>query len=89
MFDFFFKQSMFHEDALSRNLGIEGLLGMGSATRFATHSSLLSSRPDYDGVMSYRDLSECIILEKVYRMMNVRILLNVVFTKVNECNDRF
>jgi len=51
-----FTQGMFHNDALSKNLGVDGLSGDGAKTNLLSHYRGLSSRPDYDGVMSYSDL---------------------------------
>jgi RHS repeat-associated protein len=51
-----FKQNMSHEDALKNNLGENALKGATARDNFARSYSGLSRRPDYDGVMSYKEL---------------------------------
>ena len=51
-----FKQNMSHEDALKNDLGENALKGATARDNFARSYSSLSRRPDYDGVMSYKEL---------------------------------
>ncbi len=47
-----FKQNMSHEDALSKNLGVEGLKNDKAISNFNQNYYSLSGRPDYDGYVT-------------------------------------
>ncbi|WP_321425139.1 DUF6443 domain-containing protein [uncultured Bacteroides sp.] len=51
-----FKQNMSHKDALKNDLGQSALNNEAARNKFSSSYSNLSSRPDYDGVMSYKEL---------------------------------
>ena len=54
----FFEQGMSHWMASFCDMGIGGLRGRESINRFSNHYLSLPSRPDWDGVMSYKELLE-------------------------------
>jgi hypothetical protein len=47
-----FKQSMSHEDATIKNLGVYGLQGADAKTKLVNHYKGLKDRPDYDGYLT-------------------------------------
>ena len=51
-----FKQNMSHEDALKNDLGQSALNNEAARNKFSSSYSSLPSRPDYGGVMSYKEL---------------------------------
>ncbi|WP_394334091.1 RHS repeat-associated core domain-containing protein [Bacteroides togonis] len=53
-----FTQGMSHEEALAHNLGFEGLNGLQAQANFQQSFSSLSSRPDYDGVLTLGEANE-------------------------------
>ncbi len=53
-----FAQGMSHEDALSNNLGREGLNGREAVDRLDSSLRTLSSRPDWDGKLGFTEAIE-------------------------------
>ena len=47
-----FKQSMSHKEALSKNLGLKGLVDKDAKNKLLSHYSILNERPDYDGYLT-------------------------------------
>lgn len=52
-----FKQNMTHQEAIE-NLGAEGLLNVDAMKNFLFNYESLPLRPDYDGIMTYKELLE-------------------------------
>ena len=52
-----FKQGMSHSDALSKNLGSGGL-AEGGLSKLTTHYNGLKDRPDYDGYLTFREVTK-------------------------------
>ena len=53
-----FKQGMSHDDALSKNLGAEGLKGNGALNKLSNHYQGLKDRPDYDGYLTLKEAND-------------------------------
>jgi len=53
-----FKQGMSHEDALSLNLGEDGLKNDKAKSKFKSHFKGLKYRPDYDGYLTLKEANE-------------------------------
>lgn len=51
----YFKQGMSHEDALAKDKGYKELISQAARDRFNNHYANLPDRPDFDGVMSYKE----------------------------------
>ncbi|NVK52549.1 MAG: hypothetical protein HWD85_06415, partial [Flavobacteriaceae bacterium] len=53
-----FKQGMSHEKALAKNKGAKGLSSKEAGSKLINHYDGLSSRPDYDGVVTFTEAKE-------------------------------
>ncbi len=53
-----FKQGMSHEEALSHDLGYDGLVNDEARSNYATSYARLKDRPDYDGYLTLKEANQ-------------------------------
>lgn len=53
-----FEQGMSHDDALSNNLGVDGLESTEAGSQLLSHYDGLKDRPDYDGIVTPTEASD-------------------------------
>jgi hypothetical protein len=53
-----FTQNMYHEEALTKSKGAEGLTNSSANSKLLNHYNGLKNRPDYDGIVSLSEANE-------------------------------